>query len=57
MADFPPKKKVIMVIEDEPDVVGPYREYLEIEGFQVEMITSGSVAMASFAVMKERRRL
>lgn len=39
------KKKVIMVIEDEPEVVGPYREYLEVEGFQVEMITTGRVAM------------
>lgn len=35
-----------MVIEDEPEIVGPYREYLEVEGFQVEMITTGSVAMA-----------
>ena len=45
MADTP-SKKVIMVIEDEPEVVGPYKEYLEVEGFQVEMITSGKVAMS-----------
>ena len=45
MADTP-SKKVIMVIEDEPEVVGTYKEYLEVEGFQVEMITSGKVAMS-----------
>jgi len=38
-------KKVIMVIDEEPNVVGSYREFLEVEGFQVEMITSGKVAM------------
>jgi len=46
MVNGPPKKKVIMVIEDEPEIIGPYREYLEVEGFQVEMITTGSVAMS-----------
>ena len=38
-------KKVIMVIDEEPEVVGSYKEFLEVEGFQVEMITSGKVAM------------
>lgn len=51
MVDNSFKKKVIMVIEDEPEIVGPYREYLEVEGFQVEMITSGKVAMLRVEMM------
>ena len=34
-----------MVIDEESEVVGSYKEFLEVEGFQVEMITSGKVAM------------
>ena len=40
------KKKVIMVVEDEPEVADLYRELLETEGFEVEKILTGSVAMS-----------
>lgn len=40
------KKKIIMVVEDEPEVADLYREVLEVEGFEVEKILTGNIAIS-----------
>src|SRR3954464_8675361 len=47
VADEPPTKKRILVIEDEPDIVRGLRDALEFEGFDVEARGTGAEGLAA----------